>query len=298
MPTLHIRVVNFRTEERYSRLNKLLLYSETNSNPTLLERQITSGRVFHFSTPWVFTIPRQITESVSFLLMKRIIFGPNRLIGRCTLPLDWFPTNHVVREWFPMTNGYGPDGAPTKAMLLLDVHVDARGAQPFRAAFSNLRVIPTWTRPLDDRTECPAPPQVIFVVPQTDGEGTTRYAPVATIQYPTAEMLMGIRGPPPGMVQGPGYGGAPGYGGGQVQAPGYGAVQGQGYGGGQAQAPGYGAVQGQGYGGGQAQAPGYRGAQVQGDPRWREFTGAYPSVSITPISDESMRNSDIPPVYS
>jgi hypothetical protein len=74
-------------------------------------------------------------------------------------------------------------------MLCLDVHVDARGAGKFKAAFSNLRIVPTWAKPGNVRTECPAPPQVIFVVPQREGEDVIRYAPVATIQYPTRAML-------------------------------------------------------------------------------------------------------------
>jgi hypothetical protein len=126
-------------------------------------------------------------------------------------------------------------------MLLLDVHVDARRAGRFKAAFSNLRVVPTWPRPVDDRTECPAPPQVIFVVPETDGRDATRYAPVATIQYPTAEMLAGR---PP--------------------APEYHTTQ-----------PGWSSVA---YG-------------QQGLPY-------YPSVGITAVRGPSMRNSDIPPVFS
>jgi hypothetical protein len=72
--------------------------------------------------------------------------------------------NRVVREWFPMTDSAGPESGPVKTMLLLDVHIDDRKAGKFKAAFATLRIVPTWVRPPDDDAECPAPPQMIFVL--------------------------------------------------------------------------------------------------------------------------------------
>lgn len=141
-----------------------MLYVETTSNPVRVERDVKDGAVVHCPGSWTFQVPNQSSESLIFLLMKRIIFGPNRAIGRCSLPLDWFPPNRVVREWFPMTATAGGETGAVKTMLLLDVHIAERKAKRFKAPFATLRIVPTWIRPVDEGTECPAPPQVIFVL--------------------------------------------------------------------------------------------------------------------------------------
>jgi hypothetical protein len=182
-----------RTSEHHGGFNSLALYAETTSNRSQVKRRL-SGPLLHSDGSWHFRVPRLTGESLSLLLMKRILFGSNRNVARLILPLEWFPTNRMVREWFQMTNLYGRDGAPEKATILLDVHPEAHGAAPFQAAFSNLRIIPTWPRPEESARECPAPPQVIFVVAEED-RGETHYVAVGTMQYPTQQMLRGSMPP-------------------------------------------------------------------------------------------------------
>jgi hypothetical protein len=187
MPRVHIRVLELRTDAPKSRINKLFLYAETTSSPTRERRNVKGNAVLTGSASWTMTVPRQTNEQIGLMLTKRIIFGSNRVIGRCVLPLEWFPTNHVLREWFPMT----ADGSMTcpnpKAHVLLDVHVEHRGVGKFRAAFSTLRVIPSWSKPANADVECPAPPQVVFVVAQSDPDGNVSYSPVGAAQYASPE---------------------------------------------------------------------------------------------------------------
>jgi hypothetical protein len=179
MAVLHARVLEVRTDEWYGWINKLMLYGETTSNPMRVSHDVKHGHIARCVRPWRFSIPHQAGESLVFLFMRRIVFGPNRLLGRCTLPLDWFPPNQVVREWFPMTDTYAPGTAPVKTMLLLDVHIDELKAGKFKAPFATLRIVPTWVRPADEGTECPAPPQVIFVLPP------------GAVQFPAAQESRG-----------------------------------------------------------------------------------------------------------
>jgi hypothetical protein len=129
------------------------------------------------------------------LLMKRIAFGPNRMVGRCGLPLDWFPTNRIVREWFPMTLQACSPFGEIKTWVLLDVHVEDRKVPKFKTAFANLRVIPNWRRPADADAECVAPPQVVFVIPQHGDGGVVWYRTVGTAQYASPELVQGAGNP-------------------------------------------------------------------------------------------------------
>jgi hypothetical protein len=79
--------------------------------------------------------------------------------------------------------------ADVTTWVLLDVHVEDRRVTKFQAAFANLRVIPTWPRPADANAECPAPPQLVFVLEQRTPDGQTQYSPVGAAQYPSPQVF-------------------------------------------------------------------------------------------------------------
>jgi hypothetical protein len=187
MPVVHLRLLELRTEHRSSTVNKLMISAQTTS---LASRRPS----FRRSKSWNFTVQHQHNENIILTLTKRIIFGPNRVLSRCSLPLEWFPTNCVVREWFPMTAGSSDGYSATKTMIRLDIHVNDRRAGKFKAAFANLRVIPNWPRPLDAHVNPPAPPQVVFVVTEETVQGEMRLTPVITEQYPSVSLLQELEG--------------------------------------------------------------------------------------------------------
>jgi hypothetical protein len=198
MTQFFVRVLELRTDEHHSALNSLRLSAETRTSKRPLESKVTGQTFLKASGHWKFSIPSQTSEALSIILTKRRIFSRNKVVGRCILPLSWFHTNYVVREWFPMVNDLDPPGSDPTTMILLDVHVDTKSCRRFRSAFSNLRVIPTWNRPNDQFSECPAPPQVIYVIqePGTPPGQPPRYLPVGSAQYPSPQ-LMQFGGPPP-----------------------------------------------------------------------------------------------------
>jgi hypothetical protein len=117
MPVVHIRLLELRTDHRSSAANKLMISAETTSPriqnvefhcaaPTQRERHPHSDEAHHL---WA-------------------------------EPLDWFPTNCVVREWFPMATDSSEGYSSAKTMIRLDIRVNDRRAGKFQAAFSNLRV--------------------------------------------------------------------------------------------------------------------------------------------------------------
>jgi hypothetical protein len=188
MPRVHIQLLELHTDEKNGIVNRLWLFADASCDAARHLRKVKKQHVLQCTAPWTFKVPHQANEQINMLLMKRIVFGPNRAIGRCVLPLDWFPTNRVVREWFPMTfDASAPTDVTT--WLLLDVHVEDRKIPKFQAAFANLRIIPTWPRPVDSNVECIAPPQVVFVLPQQTADGEMQYAPVAVAQYPSPEVF-------------------------------------------------------------------------------------------------------------
>jgi hypothetical protein len=188
MPSIHVQVLEVRTDEKTSLMHKLVLYADCSLSSSRQQRKVSKNGVLYCKQSWTFKIPYQGNGQLNLLLMKRIIFSSSHAIGRCSLPLEWFPTNHVVRDWFPMTL---ESGVPTeyKTWLLLDVHVEDRKVAEFKAPFSNLRVIPTWIRPTNPNVECAAPPQIMLVLPQSGPEGGIQYAPVARAQYQSLSMF-------------------------------------------------------------------------------------------------------------
>jgi hypothetical protein len=180
MPFVNVRLLEMRTDERRSFVNKLMLDGVTTSNLIPVSHDIDGPGLLRCKRIWQFAVARQDGECLTLLLVKRIVFAPNRALGRCSLPLDWFASDRLTREWFPLTNTDG--GAGLKAMLLLDVHIATAPVKPFSAPFSSLRVVPTWARPVEAYAECPAPPQLIFVVPHG-------MAPESSLRCPTVELV-------------------------------------------------------------------------------------------------------------
>lgn len=192
MTVVWVRVLELRTQTGHSRMNKLIIYMETRTSTMIHTADLKGGIDLKTGRKWRVSIPSQASECLSLTLKKRRIFGANRIIGQCALPLEWFPTNRVVREWFPMTDGAYQVGSDVPAMVYLDVHVENRDAKPFMAAFSNLRVVPDWPRP-DQARDSPAPPQVVYVLPEQTA-GQLRYVPVGASQYPTRDVMQQLRG--------------------------------------------------------------------------------------------------------
>jgi hypothetical protein len=106
----------------------------------------------------------QSSEFLGVTLKRRRFFSADEVIAKCVLPLTWFATNRMVREWFLIVNESDPSGTGLRAMIRLDVHIDTRFAERFMVAFANLRVIPTWTRPSDNEDASPAPMQMAYVI--------------------------------------------------------------------------------------------------------------------------------------
>jgi hypothetical protein len=186
MTLLHIRVLELRTNEAHTRMNKLLLLFETRSSNRSFRGDVRGEGFLQCDGVWTFSVLNQSSESLAISLKRRRFFTSDDAIAKCALPLTWFPTNHMVREWFPMVADNDPAGSDIRAMIQLDVHVDTRAAAQFMAAFSNLRIVPSWPRPSDPGDESPAPPQVVFVVadPPTEPGGAVTYRPIGSAQYP------------------------------------------------------------------------------------------------------------------
>lgn len=165
MPTLNIRIVELLTQEKHTSINSFHVLLHTSNHPNKITKmKITSnknGNVLHCEKNVSLFIPNQIGNYI-YLDLKRYHFViSDDLIGQLVLPLDWFPTNHVVREWFPFVQS----GNFMGGMILLDIHVDARNVDPFMAPFTALRVFPCWKRPtLCENSEIPIIPPIVYIV--------------------------------------------------------------------------------------------------------------------------------------
>jgi hypothetical protein len=147
---------------------------------------------------WKFAVSRYSGETFTMRLVKRHFFSPNRSIGGCTIPLEWFPMNRVVRDWFPITDGEYIDNENPRNIVLLDVHVASRKAKPFNGTFARLQIFPTWRRPIDPDVECPEiPPLILVVREEQPAQAGSRYLTVGIIPSPSAQMYHQILQPLP-----------------------------------------------------------------------------------------------------
>jgi hypothetical protein len=163
---LYVRVLEIRTPETGSFVNKLIIAAQISSAPDWERQRVVGTALRRCDATWKFQITHHDNEQFVLALERRRIFSRNDELAACSLPLNWFPVDRVVRDWFPMIETgtpLAPDGS-SRTMVLLDVHLDSRKVKEFHASFAPLRVIATWPRPCDEFTECAAPKQIFIVV--------------------------------------------------------------------------------------------------------------------------------------
>ncbi|OHT11312.1 hypothetical protein TRFO_19294 [Tritrichomonas foetus] len=173
MTTLNIKIIELITEEKYTSMNPLQVFINTSSKNdrgnTSYNSKITKLKICKSSAGNVLKCDKSIqyeivTQRNSFINVElkrhRVIIADDSL-GNVLLPLEWFPTNHVVREWFPIHN----KNTNKDSMILLDVHVDRRKVMPFMAPFATLRVLPCWQRPtLTEHNDFPVIPPIVYII--------------------------------------------------------------------------------------------------------------------------------------
>jgi len=189
MAYVYVRVVELRTNVAPGYRKKLLIAIELGSNHKSIKKDVKARRILYCEAFWKFSISSQATETFTVCLEKHNIFSPNRPLGGCTIPLEWFPSNRIVRDWFPIIDGEYVEGEDPPHMVLLDVHITTRKSSPFSSRFSRLQVFPTWKRPVDNNVECPALPQIVLVTAPQEGPQAnreSRYLTVGIMPTPSA----------------------------------------------------------------------------------------------------------------
>lgn len=166
MPTVNIRIIELLTNEKHSAINSFHILIRANDFPNhVFKLKIYENKynnILSGDKPSTLLIRRQKNNFLSIDLKRFNLIGKNDLIGQLVLPLEWFPTNHIVREWFPIQK----TGQFQGGMILLDIHVDSRNALPFMAPFAALRVYPCWKRPtLGENCEIPIVPPIVYLIP-------------------------------------------------------------------------------------------------------------------------------------
>ncbi|KAK8896123.1 hypothetical protein M9Y10_014016 [Tritrichomonas musculus] len=194
MPVLNIRIVELMTQEKKSAINYLHFLTHTNDNPNkIIKMKITTnkkGNVQICEKPISLNIGIQKNNFIHMDFKRHRMLISDDLLGRVVLPLDWFPTNHVVREWFPISK---KARGVCDTMILLDVHVDSRNVQPFMAPFATLKVVPSWQRPtLCENSEIVVNPPVIYVIsPPPNYVSQTNHNPNTPPHYETYQQNQG-----------------------------------------------------------------------------------------------------------
>jgi len=123
---------------------------------------------------WRFNTSIHSDDNLNVYLSKKRVFAVDKPIAKCSLPLGWFATNRIVRDWFPLTEENEPEGRNPIHWILMDVHINAHQDRAFSANFAPLTVNTTWARPGDDYVECPVPAP-LFVCPAPMGNQMFRY---------------------------------------------------------------------------------------------------------------------------
>ena len=93
----------------------------------------------------VYRFDMQTAEKAVFevTLMESNVFSKVD-IARVTLPLNWFPKDCVVTQWFPLKSIKQGTG---DLLVLFEVHICYDGSKEFQAAPGNLLVKPCWNVP-------------------------------------------------------------------------------------------------------------------------------------------------------
>lgn len=189
MKTLNIRVIELICSEKLSSTNSFQVCCHTSldldkiSKIKILSNDKDSSAGYKGDKPIQFEIPTQKEEFIYVYLKRHRLLLKDEVLGKLSLPMSWFPTNHIVREWFPFkASPVAKDGG----MILLDVHFDARNVNPFMAPFAALRVYPNWTRPtLTENADYPIIPPIVYIIPSTiSNQNAQPTPPSQPYQYP------------------------------------------------------------------------------------------------------------------
>lgn len=184
MTDIYVRILDVITNEKESGLNKLLVSIGTSRSRG---EKVAIHNTKLLSKVWFLSTNDQAIDSLAITLEKRCVLSKNKELAKCVMPLDWFPTNKIVRDWFPLQRTSGKSESIT-TYILMDIHLENRKVSRFSVPFSNMRIIPSWNRPKAN-TVVLAPPQVILVAPTQGAGGNTEYVLVGSAQYPTVEQL-------------------------------------------------------------------------------------------------------------
>lgn len=167
MLTVHIKVIELLTQEKHTSMNPLNIFAVCSGalDTKLFKLKIVKGKddnALKCQKSILYNLPTQNKNFLCLELKRHRVIVADDNLGKLTLPLSWFPTNHVVREWFPFK---AASKKVKDAMILLDVHVDARKAAPFMAPFASLRVFPCWNRPTQTiNSDFPISPPMVYVI--------------------------------------------------------------------------------------------------------------------------------------
>lgn len=167
MLTLNIKIIELLTEEKHTSINPLniFFFCHGANNTKFFKSKITKNKNDNTLTcqkPIFYELMTQNNNDLVLELKRHRVIVSDDALGKLTLPLSWFPTNHVVREWFPFK---AASKKIKNAMVLLDIHVDSRKVTPFMAPFATLRVFPCWKRPTQTiNSDFPVPPPMVYVL--------------------------------------------------------------------------------------------------------------------------------------
>jgi hypothetical protein len=109
--------------------------------------------------------------------------------ARLNLPLTWFRVNHIVSYSYPLITRVADEQPP---MVLVDVHLSQESTTPFRAPFTTLKVVPTWSIPsCMQPVELPVSEPVVKVeVPPKKQEKQPKQ-PIASVIPPEVDSWLG-----------------------------------------------------------------------------------------------------------
>lgn len=187
MTAIYARILEVLTTEKQSGWNKLLISIGT-TRMSGDKTQIDSLHKRGHPKVWSLTTTDQAIDSLSISMEKRCVLSKNKEVAKCVIPLDWFPANRIVRDWFPLQQIRNNENSDISTQVLLEIHLENRGASKFSAPFANMRVIPTWQRP-DRAFNAISAPQSISVTPVQLPNGSIEYVTIGVSQYPTIEQL-------------------------------------------------------------------------------------------------------------
>lgn len=130
--------------------------------------------------------------SLELILKHHKLLGGESEYGRLQLPLKWFPSNAVVKDWFPISSKFvtGTDGQ--QMMFNLAVHLSESSVSPFSAPAGSLLVAPAWNRP-----GCSAVPPTHLVPSYPPPQGVPPYPGYIPQQGPPPQPYPNSPVPPP-----------------------------------------------------------------------------------------------------